>query len=555
MRRYLSLFLALLILINPIITFASPSSWAAEEINRAKELNLVTNRLLGDFQRDITREEFCEMIIKLYESLSGKRAEALSRSPFIDTNNSEVLKAYNLGIVDGVGGGRFAPQDTITREQIAVMYYRTISAIDSKLVNSNKKLNFADGDQISGWAREAVAYMSNMGIINGIGQNRFGPKGTATREQAIALTVRTYDVFSDRVKANLPAKEPDARRKLDAVEIGKLADSVVLIYVETINGSSNIGSGFFYDRGKIVTNYHVIEGAKNIVIEYDDGSFYKGGITITGYSKEDDLATLAIDDKNTKALTLGDSDNIKKGEKIYAIGSPMGLKNTLTDGIVSAIRDGVIQINAAVNPGNSGGALFNEYGEVIGIIYAKYKDSENINFAIPINSFKKLNKNRNLSLEEFIAETIRPSKPTKFTAKELQAYIEAYESSLYVNGININFNSVSVDEGPNELFIYLYLDWQAGSNFFKAEELGLKNIANTLRNRSIIYSSLTGKDVTLILVLSDISYTYPEAFSKNYIFNQTIDYVSGFGYIVFFPLIMVDSYSNYFSTWYTSYRY
>lgn len=334
-----------------------------------------------------------------------------------------------------MGEGRFAPRDSISREQIAVMYHRALKAVDSNIQTINLNLNFADKDQISQWAREAVAYMSNMGIIKGIGENRFGPKGTASREEAIALTLRTYDVYHNRIRGNQATDGNKEKTKLNAVEIGQLADSVVLIYVETIDGKASVGSGFFYDRGKIATNYHVIEGARRITIEYEDGSIYNGRITITGYSKEKDLATLASDDHRTKPLILGDSDKIKRGEKVYVIGSPMGLKNSLTDGIISAIRENDIQINAAVNPGNSGGALFNEYGEVIGIIYAKYRDTDNIAFAIPINSFKALDKSKNLTLEQFINETIKPpAKPTSVRA--------VYDGA---NGFYISWDDMKAD--------------------------------------------------------------------------------------------------------------
>ncbi|NMA49456.1 MAG: trypsin-like serine protease, partial [Tissierellia bacterium] len=306
--------------------------------------------------------------------------------------------------------------NTITREEIAVMFFRTLKSLNPKLEPFKFNLEFNDRVEISIWAKEAVSYMSDKEIINGIGNNNFGPKGTASREQAMALTVRIFSFYNKDLKST-EEKVAIKKEKLTSVAIGKLSDSLVLIYVEKMNGESVTGSGFFYEKGKLATNYHVIENAMEIVLEYEDGTFYSDKVIITGYSQEHDLATLAIEDTNTKPLSLGDSDFIEKGENIYVIGSPRGLKNSLTNGLISGIRSTDIQINAGINPGNSGGALLNEYGDVIGVIYAKYEESENLGFAIPVNLLKSLDKNLKLSIKDFLAETsVTPQAPTNVKA-------------------------------------------------------------------------------------------------------------------------------------------
>ena len=420
MKKFLVLLIITTMLLSSALGFAEPSPWALNEIERARAENLVPEDLLSNYQDNITREEFCEITVKLYESISSEVIKLESKNPFTDTSNPEVIKAYNLGIVSGIGEGKFAPNNTITREEIAVMFFRTIKLLNPKLESNNFKLGFNDGDFISSWAKEAVSYMGNKKIINGIGNNNFGPKGTATREQAMALTLRIFTFYNTDLKLieeKVVIKEEKDKEKLSSVAIGKLSDSLVLIYVETINGEFVTGSGFFYEKGKLATNYHVIENAVDIVLEYEDGSFYSDKVIITGYSQEYDLATLSIKDTTTKALPLGDSDIIEKGENIYVIGSPRGLKNSLTNGIISGIRSTDIQISAGINPGNSGGALLNEYGQVIGVIYAKYEESENLGFAIPINLLKTLDKKLNLSIKEFFAETsVTPQAPTNVKA-------------------------------------------------------------------------------------------------------------------------------------------
>lgn len=165
------------------------------------------------------------------------------------------------------------------------------------------------------------------------------------------------------------------------------------------------GSGFIVDnQGQIITNYHVVEGASRITVVLRDGTQVQG--KVVGADPQSDLAVVKADipaDKLTVA-TLGDSDAVQPDETAVAIGSPFGLDQTITAGIVSAVkRDwgtangrpmrGLIQTDAPVNPGNSGGPLFNANGEVIGIttaIESPVEGSVGIGFAIPINQAKKL---------------------------------------------------------------------------------------------------------------------------------------------------------------------
>lgn len=165
----------------------NPSEWAVEEVVRAVNNNITFDEILEDFSRDITREEFCMLIINSYESITNETAPLPSSNVFIDTNNPHILKAYNLGIVLGVSANEFAPNATITREQMAVMLYQMLKNIDPLIKYEQHEVLFDDKDTISSWALEAVAYCSNTGIIKGVGNNMFSPKSNATREQGIIL--------------------------------------------------------------------------------------------------------------------------------------------------------------------------------------------------------------------------------------------------------------------------------------------------------------------------------------------------------------------------------
>ena len=170
------------------------------------------------------------------------------------------------------------------------------------------------------------------------------------------------------------------------------------------------GSGFVISSNAstsyILTNYHVIDGVSDITVFFADGKSYDA--TLVGGEEENDIAVLKVDVGNLQTVVLGDSDSLNVGESVYAIGNPLGeLTFTFTGGYVSAkdrsvtMSDGTVmnmlQTDTAINSGNSGGPLFNEYGQVIGIVSAKLSSSssseasvEGLGFAIPINDVKDM---------------------------------------------------------------------------------------------------------------------------------------------------------------------
>ena len=155
--------------------------------------------------------------------------------------------------------------------------------------------------------------------------------------------------------------------------------------------------------GVILTGSHVIEGARDIDVTTSDGKVYKASI-LAKMGKNKDLALLKIEPKKSlRTISFGDSEDIKVGQKVLAIGNPFGFSGTLTSGIVSRIdyAKGRIQTDAAINPGCSGGPLLNSQGEVIGISQSIYNPDNNISnigigFAIPVNEAKKFIETANL---------------------------------------------------------------------------------------------------------------------------------------------------------------
>lgn len=191
---------------------------------------------------------------------------------------------------------------------------------------------------------------------------------------------------------------------------------IVSIQVLTRNGGSQ-GSGWVYDeQGHIVTNFHVVEGAEQIQVDFPTG--FKAYAELVGVDRDSDLAVVKVDAPADELfpLALGDSNNLKVGQTVIAIGNPFGLSGTMTKGIVSALgrtlpsdrespgggffsAGDLIQTDAPINPGNSGGPLFNINAEVVGVNRAIITDASNatgepvnsgIGFAISINIVKRV---------------------------------------------------------------------------------------------------------------------------------------------------------------------
>jgi serine protease Do len=163
------------------------------------------------------------------------------------------------------------------------------------------------------------------------------------------------------------------------------------------------GSGFIFDpQGKILTNHHVVAGAEAVQVELKDGRTLMA--SLVGADPLTDLAILKVDATDLPALPLGDSDQIRVGDWVVAIGNPFGLEHTVSAGIISAKertgRDvdlgdseayySFLQTDASINPGNSGGPLLDLAGHVVGINTAINQGANNIGFAIPVNMVKRL---------------------------------------------------------------------------------------------------------------------------------------------------------------------
>jgi len=176
--------------------YKGASDWAKDLLDKAVDYGFITEKIKDNMNGAITREEFAEVTVKLYEQYTGNKAEAAPVNTFIDTTNAEILKAYKLGIVNGIGNNQFAPNQLINREQMAAMLNRAVAAIKPDADTSvNGAPTFDDEKEIAPYFVSNVKFMAKNGFITGIGNNKFSPKTTTTREQAVIVAVRVYETY------------------------------------------------------------------------------------------------------------------------------------------------------------------------------------------------------------------------------------------------------------------------------------------------------------------------------------------------------------------------
>jgi serine protease Do len=211
-----------------------------------------------------------------------------------------------------------------------------------------------------------------------------------------------------------------APEKLVRDLVSQLGEAVV-----QIRTPAGLGSGYFINEdGYLITNFHVIEGETQISVEVYhtqngqlERTVYKQ-VRIVAMNKFEDLTLLKVEDKDAPKFAkvpLGDTDRLAVGERVFAIGSPLGLERTVTEGIVSTKTRELqgelyLQTTAQINPGNSGGPLFNLRGEVVGVTNMKIISGDGIGFAIPVDSVKFFLKHR----DAFAYDNDNPSNPYRY---------------------------------------------------------------------------------------------------------------------------------------------
>ena len=282
-------------------------------------------------------------------------------------------------------------------------------------------------------------------------------------------------------------------------------------YTETAAGSGIIIS----EDGYILTNNHVISGADKITVYVnsgeDDAEEQTYEATLVGSSENNDIAVLKIDAEGLNAAAFGDSDQLEVGELAVAIGNPMGkVHGSVTAGIISAVEQelaiddvtiNAIQTDAAINPGNSGGALFDSYGNVIGVVYAKSSSVsiEGIGYAIPVNNIKEL-------VEQMINDPDSVKDQTKGSQIMLGITIQNITEDMskqYSMPVGVYITDVSTMSAAERAGLQKgdIIVGFAGEDVKTADELNALKAKQTPGDTVAVKIDRNGKEMTLDLVI------------------------------------------------------
>lgn len=398
-----------------------PSIYADASVydNYAQKLSEI-NVFLGtgsgfDLDREPTRLEGLVMLIRLLGAEEATESMDVSEIVFDDVPNwgkRYVTYAYKNGLTKGISSTKFGSTQLMDAKSYMTFLLRALGYDDTtgdfqwnEANEFGKEIGLIDETtyfEITSktFLRDHVAKLSYNALFNKV-------KGTANTllEKLIELGAIDADVAS-----RLSFIDDTS---LDTSSIkNEWFDGIVMIKNYSNGDLIGQGSGFYLDgTSLVVTNHHVVDGADSLAIINNKNEVYDGNVFVVGSDISNDIIILSLEDKPKDSLTIGDLASTKIGDKVYAIGSPYGLYNTISDGIVSGFRDNLIQTTAPVSPGSSGGPLLNEKGEVIGVISSGIMDGQNLGFAVPITNIELIDLIEPVSLKSFFQATVKIEAP------------------------------------------------------------------------------------------------------------------------------------------------
>lgn len=277
-----------------------PDDWAIKEIISAVDEGLVTDKVLDNYKTPITREEFCELAIQLYQKATGEELNSPTENPFVDTTNEKIIHAYNLGITGGIGNNKFGPDLEINREQMATMFYRTLQAIKEtfvvedikeSIIGDSPELIMDDIQAISNWALEPMKFMNDKSIITGAGNNLIAPNGTAQRQQAIMISYRLYNYLEPFIQSE--------------------NDYLVELILSQHSFSLETGERIILNNIDIVTNtLEFYNGEYLTTLPLEDHVYLRADITIEGYNGYINDNCFSLDYGNVDYASSNDKNGI-----------------------------------------------------------------------------------------------------------------------------------------------------------------------------------------------------------------------------------------------------
>lgn len=426
-----------------------------------------------DLNRAPTRTETIVMLIRVL----GKESEALNGSwahPFTDVEtwaNKYVGYAYQKGLTKGVSDTQFgsgnATAATYLTFVLRALGYSDTNGADFTFDNPYtlaKSISILPGRvDTSEFLRADVVLISYSAL----------PVKLKGSSQALCdklindavFTKQQYSTYYDATAINAA----NTKTALSAEEVyAKCSPSV--FYIEVFNKDGKVfasGSGFFIDSaGTAVTNFHVIKGACSAKITTSDTKKVYNVTGVYDYNTTQDWAVLKIDGSGFSYLNIGSTSTVVGGATVYAIGSPLGLQSTITQGLISnanRVDNGIsyIQTSAAISSGSSGGALLNKYGEVVGITSASYVSGQNLNLALPMTYLSNISKSTIKSLSEVAGSSTSTSTTTSLDVSSSNVAVKAGASStIYVKWIGgSEEDSVYWDSSNENVATAAWGDW------------------------------------------------------------------------------------------------
>ena len=290
MKRWMLFLLAAALLVLPVGAYASqPSGWAAEGVQAATAAGLVPESLQTNYDAPITRAEFCALASALYtvwEEAGQVRQKTPQPVSFTDCEDEAVLRCASMGIVNGIGGGRFDPDAPIRRQEAASMLHRLALLRTDADTSPAMPHVFSDGADLRAWSRSDVYWAYENGIMLGTGDNGFSPNGSYTREQSILTMLRLYDP----TQAASPSEAPEYpyHEVVDSAGVG-----VLRVHLEDADGNhvlTDIGDsgGYFYTTEFFGSWISVTwdGGSKMALYVPDTGRLMEGSMLDTVYKSD-----------------------------------------------------------------------------------------------------------------------------------------------------------------------------------------------------------------------------------------------------------------------------
>lgn len=338
MKRTIAAILSAAMLVTAAAAAEAPSSWAKSAVDTARNAGIVPEQVDQAYTQSITRADFCALAAAVYrtwEKSGNVKSVDKATVSFSDTKDEDVLLCASLGVVNGVGNGKFAPQQQLTRQQAASMLHRLgnlrKNAKDS--VKERMPHVFADGADIQAWARSDVYWAYNSGVMNGVSGNRFAPNNSYTHEQSIATMLRLYDTKY----AEVPSGETAAEYAVVMDDEGG-AGARSQMHIENAKGK------------KLLTDYKDTKGTfENVTllgvwagVTMENGTKYDVVNLKTG-EKLEDYRILVADGEQAGWLCPMDITKVTYGKDYIALAD--GTKSTATYDRMTNFKDGKAVVN------------------------------------------------------------------------------------------------------------------------------------------------------------------------------------------------------------------